>query len=61
MPDTTHVFTKLLHSTDDWGRRRCQQIGTYADVDEQFQCAMAAGHDGECDPLPVWPDFDNAR
>lgn len=53
---TTHFFTRHLETLDEWGRDRCQQIGTYVDVDEQFQCALTAGHRGDCDPLPDWPD-----
>lgn len=61
MSDTIHTFTKVLQAFDDWGRPRCQEIGTYVDVDEQFQCAMVEDHEGECDPIPTWPDFDNRR
>jgi hypothetical protein len=50
----------LLHATDEWNRPRCQQISTYVDADEDYQCAMAAGHDGECDPLPIYPDAEEA-
>ncbi len=46
----------VLKPTDDWGRPRCQQIGTYVDADAKFQCAMVAGHNGDCDPLPIYPD-----
>lgn len=52
--------TPLLAATDDWGRPRCQRIGTYVDVDETYQCALVAGHEGECDPLPIYPDVESA-
>lgn len=51
----------VLVPVDEWGRARCQQIGVYADVDEFFQCAMVAGHDGECDPLPEQPTAEEAE
>jgi hypothetical protein len=50
-----------LVATDEWGRPRCQQVGVYADVDEFFQCAMVADHDGDCDPLPIQPSADEAE
>lgn len=45
-----------LQPTDEWGRPRCQLIGTYVDADEDFQCALVENHAGNCDPLPVYPD-----
>lgn len=60
MPGTNHTFTKLLDATDEWDRPRCQQIGTYVDVDEEFQCALVIGHAGDCDPLPDCPDVEVA-
>ncbi len=61
MPDTaTHVFTRHLEATDEWDRPRCQQIGTYVDVDEEFQCGLEAGHTGDCDPLPDVPGWNVA-
>lgn len=45
-----------LEPTDAWGRPRCQQIGTYVDAPEQYQCALIADHAGGCDPLPEIPN-----
>lgn len=45
-----------LAAIDEWGRPRCQEIGNYVDTGAAYQCAMVTGHDGECDPLPVYPD-----
>jgi hypothetical protein len=47
-----------LAATDDWGRPRCQEIIRYVDTHEQVQCGMTEDHDGDCDPLPVWPDVE---
>lgn len=45
-----------LKPVDQWGRRRCQEVHTYVDDPGMYQCAMVAGHAGECDPLPVEPE-----
>jgi hypothetical protein len=44
-----------LQPLDQWGRARCQEIHTYVDDPSEYQCAMTAGHAGECDPLPIEP------
>lgn len=59
-PAANLIAELLVEATDDWGRPRCQQIDTYVDVDETYQCALVAGHDGDCDPLPVWPNVESA-
>ena len=47
---------RQMAATDEWGRPRCQRIGTYVDADEDYQCALVEGHEGECDPLPEIPE-----
>ena len=56
MPPIIRPAAPTLEPTDAWGRPRCQEIGTYVDTPERYQCALVAEHEGECDPLPVWPD-----
>lgn len=40
---------------DVWGRPRCSFTVRYTDAPGAVQCALPAGHDGECDTLPDWP------
>jgi hypothetical protein len=44
-----------LEPADPWGRPRCQKITAYTDTQEPVQCALEAGHPGDCDTLPNPP------
>ena len=51
------LIPTLLAQTDEWGRRRCQLMVQFVDDVEIVQCALTAGHGGECDPLSEVPDI----
>jgi hypothetical protein len=44
-----------LKLVDEWGRPRCIKRAFYVDATETYQCALAAGHLGEHDPLADVP------
>lgn len=49
-----------LRSADEWGRPQCQEVIRYVDTLEPVQCGMTEDHDGDCDPLPIYPAKTNA-